>query len=98
MALFHSISGTVSKELVARGQKVNIKEINISNTHSSTTATVDLYINNLVNTYYFMKNISIPAGVSLVLDQQSISFDNSIHGFGLFVKLGAGQVDIIIKD
>ena len=98
MALFHNISGTVSKELVARGQNVKVKEINISNTHASTTATVDLYVNDLVNTYYFMKGVSIPAGVSLVLDQESISFDNSIHGFGLFVKLGAGQVDIIIKD
>tara|TARA_Y100000593_G_C4219082_1_gene290840 strand:- start:49 stop:348 length:300 start_codon:yes stop_codon:yes gene_type:complete len=97
MALYKSISGTVSNELLAAGQNKVIKEILVSNTHASTTATVDLYIHDATSTYYFLKGTSIPAGVSLVLDNAFLNFNNSISAFGLYIKLGAGTVDVVIN-
>ena len=98
MALQSNISGTTITSVLAAGDNVNkIETIRLTNTHASTTATVDLFIDSdSLGTFYIIKNISIPAGASLVLSE-GLNFDNSSSGYTMYTKLGAGEIDILIN-
>jgi hypothetical protein len=50
----------------------------------------------ITNTYYILKNISIPKGVTLVLDNKELSFD--VKRYDLYIKLDQSDstVDIIV--
>ena len=71
-------------------------------TVGSTAYTDDVPSNNwdpiteITYTYYLVKNISIPMGVTLALDKSIVSFNN--NKYALYVKLNASdsQVSIII--
>lgn len=72
-----------------------IKSIGICNEHASSTAVVGLYLGDGTNKSYIIKDVSIPSGVSLLLDHE-LGFDNS--SLGLFLDLSGGlPVSIIIK-
>jgi len=98
MALQSNITTTAITSVLAAGENVNkIDTIRLTNTHASTTATVDLFIDSdSLGTFYIIKNTSIAAGVSLVLNE-ALNFDNSSSGYTMYVKLGAGQIDILIN-
>ena len=59
--------------------------------------TLDI-IDNTYTTYYLLKNVLIPKGVTLKLDQDDICHDTVYHD--LYIKLSASDsaVDIIIKE
>lgn len=104
--LNHNVTGSITKELLAAGANASLSSVSICNVHATLTCTVDLYIQKKLKPgktydvsygeFYLLKNLSIPAGVSLTHD---FTFDNSI--FGLFVKLGSASgtpaADIIIS-
>ena len=98
--LYHNISGELTKELLAVGDNAIVSSISLSNTHASTTCTVDLYIEKkLTGKFYIMKGVSLPVGVIL---SHNFTFDNSSGEFGLYVKLAQGAsetptVDVIIS-
>jgi hypothetical protein len=98
MALQSNITTTAITSVLDAGENVSrIDTIRLTNTHASTTATVDLFIDsNSLGTFYIIKNVSILAGTSLVLNE-GLSFDNSINGYTMYVKLGAGQIDVLIN-
>tara|TARA_B100001094_G_C18147589_1_gene781718 strand:- start:480 stop:785 length:306 start_codon:yes stop_codon:yes gene_type:complete len=98
MALQSNITTTAVTSVLDAGENVSkIDTIRLTNTHASTTATVDLFIDsNSLGTFYIIKNVSILAGTSLVLNE-GLSFDNSINGYTMYVKLGAGQIDVLIN-
>jgi len=50
----------------------------------------------ITNTYYILKNISIPKGVTLVLDNKELSFDTK--RYDLYIKLDQSDsaVDVIV--
>ena len=97
---YHNISGELTQELVAAGDNVNVSSISLSNTHASTTCTVDLYVEKkLTGTYYIMKNVSLPVGAVLSHD---LSFDSDTDEYGLYIKLTQGAsetptVDVTIS-
>ena len=103
---YHNISGTVAQdtELIALNDLLNktVKNIYVSNTKSG-DATVSIYVfkdstNTTVSeTYHFIKNMIIPKGVTLVLDDSSLlGFNNSI--FSLYITVGSSDiVDVIIR-
>tara|TARA_R110000765_G_scaffold299992_1_gene394706 strand:+ start:831 stop:1148 length:318 start_codon:yes stop_codon:yes gene_type:complete len=103
MALKTNVTGTTSltTTLLAAGDKVNdIKSILITNTHASADAVVDLYMdNNVDGSFYMIKNVTIPFGVSLVLTD-NVKIDNSLTGFNLYIKVGASSstLDVLIKN
>ena len=103
MANHHNISGELTQELLAVGGDVNVTSISLVNVHASTTCTVDLYIEkNLTGKFYFMKGLSLPVGVTLLLEKGDLQFDNKTNQFGLFIKLTKGAsetpvVDVIIS-
>jgi len=103
MATHHNISGELTQELLAAGDAFSITKISFVNVHASTTCTVDLYIEKkLTGKFYFMKGLSLPVGVTLLLEKGDLQFDNKTNQFGLFIKLTKGAsetpvVDVIIS-
>jgi len=97
MALYQSISGTVSTELIAVGKKKKIKELTVV---GKTAAVVDLYIRGgaTTTTYYLLKGMAVPAGVTLVLDSEFLNFNNNVGEYGLYIQLASGTVDILINE
>jgi len=96
---YHNIDGStgVDVELLAPGDNANnIKSILIANTTAS-AATVSLFIQNsptgsAPSTFYMLKNISMTAGSSLLLDSNDmLAFDNSPNGYGLYVTVGGSD-------
>ena len=83
--LHHNITGELTQELLAAGDKVRVSSIYITNTRATHTAIIDLYIEKkLTGKFYIMKGIKIPAGVSLSHD---FTFDNNTNQYGLYIKL-----------
>ena len=104
---YHNLTGAsgVYPELLAPGDNVNsIKSILIANTHATATAEVALFIQDdpedgVTSTFYLFSKVSIPKGVSLLLDNSSmLSFDNSSDGYGLYMNIQSGDtIDVFIN-
>lgn len=97
MALYYNLNGSTAQttELIKPDLDYDFAVINISNTHSSNDATVDLFISDpvQVKNYYYIKNVKIPSGTSVTLDQ---NFNYSVD-FGLYLSIGSSDtVDVII--
>tara|TARA_R100000544_G_C2222375_1_gene58344 strand:+ start:1201 stop:1494 length:294 start_codon:yes stop_codon:yes gene_type:complete len=93
--VFKITNATQVKMLEIDGGVSNIKSMTIANIHSG-DATVDLFLANSTDNYYIFKNLVLPAGQTLKLEGNEVSFDNKI--FNLFIKLaGSTPVDVIIN-
>tara|TARA_R100000278_G_scaffold58085_2_gene47710 strand:+ start:1040 stop:1348 length:309 start_codon:yes stop_codon:yes gene_type:complete len=78
-------------------QTGKIKSINISNNRGNTHATISLYLdsNSTSDDYYFFKNVFLPPGTSLFLNE-GLSFD--INNYALkFTNADSNDISIIIK-
>ena len=102
--LQHNITTTLTQNLLSAGDKVSdARSITLSNVDSTNDAFVDLFLNQGDNNYYILKNVLIPLGSTLVLNEKdNISFNNSSSGFSLRIKVDDGNttavaVDVIIK-
>ena len=99
----HNISGELTQELLAAGDKVSVQKISLTNIHASLPCYVDLYIEKkLLGKFYVVKTVEIPIQTTLILEEKEINFNN--NEFGLFIKLtklgsGSGDpaVDLIIS-
>ena len=102
MALHHNISGEITQELLAVGGGIDVRKISITNTHASTTCTVDLHIEKkLTGKFYLMKGVAIPVGATFIY-QDGVNFTTKANQFSLFIKLTQGAsetptVDVIIN-
>ena len=86
MAKYFNITGELTQELIAPNKHFNVSKISLANTDPTHTGIVDLYIEkSLTGKFYLLKNLNIPPGVTLVHD--SITFNGSSGGFGLYIKL-----------
>tara|TARA_R100001510_G_scaffold46878_2_gene43955 strand:- start:620 stop:916 length:297 start_codon:yes stop_codon:yes gene_type:complete len=97
MAIYYNLNGSTAQttELIKPDLDYDFTAINISNTHSSNDATIDLFISDPVNVknYYYIKNVKIPSGASVILNE---SFNYNID-FGLYLSIGSSDtVDVII--
>ena len=90
------ISGSTQVKLVDKGDP-GASYIAMANIHNEDTAIVSLFLANPTDNYYIFKNLSIPAGQTLILDGAEIKYDNRV--FNLYIKLGAAGsvVDVILK-
>ena len=106
---YHNILGAtaVDQELLAVGDTTEkIKNILLTNAGAvdSAAATVSLFIVKISQdlkaqeAYYMLKNVSMPPGTSLLLDDTDmVSFNNSASGYALYITVGStDKVDVII--
>ena len=100
--LHHNISGELTQQLLQVGSNVNVSKITLTNIHSSTTCTVDLYIEKkLTGKYYLLKSMSLPVGATFVYEN-GVKFNTRAGQHSLFIKLTKGAsetptVDVIIN-
>ena len=102
---YHNLVGATRQDNVlidAQSGVNNIKSILFTNIHDTNAATISL---NLVqvdgaSSFSILKSISIPAGISFLLDDKCVlNFDNtSSLGFGLQCTIGSSvTVDVLIN-
>ena len=103
---YHNVTGStgVTVELLKPGDGVSgIKSILITNIHASAVATVTLFVQTTVSStlenYKILNTVSIPAKVSLLLDESSIfNFPNHSKGFGFYITVGSSDtIDVLIN-
>jgi len=103
---YHNLDGSVAKtiELLPPGSRVgSINSITITNTALTQEATVSLYIQDdpsgaSKSTFYLLKGVRIPAGVSLLLDSPSmLNFDPLEYGLYGRVNDTDEDVDFLIN-
>ena len=100
--IYRNISGELTQQLLQSGANKLVSKISLANVHATATVKVDLHIEKkLTGKYYLIKNVSIPAGVTLIY-KDGISFSNKTDQFGLFIKLTKSAsetpvVDVIIS-
>ena len=89
MARYFNITGELTQQLLAAEDNANVSSVSLTNTDASHEGTVDLYIEKrTVGKFYLLKNVKIPAGVTLIHDLKG--FNNKTGEFGLFIKLTKG--------
>ena len=97
----HNISGELTQELLAAGDKVSVQKISLTNIHIDKSCTVDLYIEKaLTGKFYLIKGVELPVGNTLIYDD--MTFSNAEGQFGLYIKLTKSSsetptVDVIIN-
>ena len=94
----NKISGSTAVLLIDSTSTTSVGSLNLSNIHSTDAALVDLYLSDTDGTYYIFKNLDIPAGASLFLEGDEISFGRDFYS--LYIKLGAAgsTVDVLIRN
>ena len=89
--LQHNISGELIQELIAPGDGVTVNKISLANIQKVSNCKVDLYIEKkLTGRYYLIRNVEIPNGVTLILDDFT-NFNTNTGEFGLYIKLTDGD-------
>ena len=89
--LYHNISGELAQELVAPGDNVTVNRISLANIQKVSNCKADLYIEKkLTGRYYLVRNLEIPNGVTLILDNFT-NFSTATGEFGLYIKLTDGD-------
>ena len=96
---FSGASGSITKQLLAPGDRVKVRSISIANMQGTNACDVDLWIEKLATgKFYFFKQLNLPADTSFKYDT---SFRNTAGEFGLYIKLTktaseTPAVDVII--
>jgi glutamate synthase domain-containing protein 1 len=95
---YQKISGVTAVNLVPKGTLTDrIQSVVLANIHASQTAVIDLYISSSTNDFYIFKGLDLPAGVTLKLENDEVSYNSAI--FDLYIKLDDSNdtVDVIIR-
>ena len=93
-------SSPATTTLIAKSDKVvgRINKITIANfSDDANGATVNLFLQNAAAVdYYFCKNVNIPKGATLVLDD-NLSFDGSVYDLKMYSTGTSPALTVIIK-
>jgi len=83
--LYHHISGELSTEILAPGDRMNVSSISFANVNTFKHVFLDFFMKKAeTGKFYLLKNVKIPAGASYVYNA---SVNNRTGEFGLYVKL-----------
>ena len=89
--LYHNISGELTQELLAPWDGITVNRISLANIQKVSNCKADLYIEKrLTGRYYLIRNVEIPNGVTLILDNFT-TFNTATGEFGLYIKLTDGD-------
>ena len=89
MANHFNISGELTQELIVPGDNLSISKVCLTNIQKVSKCKVDLYIEKkLKGKFYFLKQVELPIGATLVFDD--ISINSASKEYGLYIKLTDG--------
>ena len=100
MAQYFNITGELTQELLKVGNNSRISKISLTNIHSTSMCTIDLYIEKkLKGKFYLLKGVELPIGATLI---HNMAFSNATGEFGLYIKLTKSAtetptVDVILR-
>ena len=87
--LHHNISGELSTEILAPGDRMNVTSISFANVNTFKHVLLDFFMQKAeTGKFYLLKNVKIPAGASYIYDT---NINNRTDEFGLYVKLKAAD-------
>ena len=87
--LHYNISGELSVELLAPGDRKNVTSVSFANVNTFKHVFLDFFMKKAeTGKFYLLKNLKIPAGASYVYDAD---VNNRASQFGLYVKLKAAD-------
>ena len=92
------ISGLTQVKLISINATVRpLKSMSLANIHASDSVSVMVFLANPTDNYYILKNVVIPFGTTLVLDEDMVNYNTNVYN--LYIKLSASDsaVDVIIK-
>ena len=93
----NKITSATAVEIIDINTKTKkLNSMTLANVHSA-DATVQVYLQNAASTiYYIVKDVVIPVGAMLKLEEDELDFDSGLYN--LYVKLGGSTpVDVIIR-
>ena len=97
----HNISTANPTNIITAGDNAGrISSVLLTNTHASSSISVDLKIYNATDykTVHIIKNTAIPAGTSLDLDVSNISINTAKNQDTLTIKCSSADgIDVIIS-
>ena len=97
----HNISTADPTNIITAGDNAGrISSVLLTNTHASSSISVDLKIYNATDykTVHIIKNTAIPAGTSLELDFSNININSDVNQDTLSIKTnGSTGLDVIIN-
>jgi len=110
MGLYTNITTGTTTTLIAKeskntnrigsstGYSSDIQKITIANNNSNTATGVCVSLQDGTNTYYFIRDVKIPSGTTLVLED-NLSFDKSKYNLIIAHDSGSGNpnLTVIIK-
>jgi hypothetical protein len=93
----NKITGVTAVLLATLEDNVDVTHLSFVNIHLTDAAVIDLYLTDDTDTYYILKKVTLPIGVSLHVDGFDLDFDKELYN--LYVKLGASSstVDVITR-
>ena len=87
--LHYNISGELSVELLAPGDRKNVTSVSFANVNTFKHVFLDFFMKKAeTGKFYLLKNLKIPAGASYVYDAD---INNRASQFGLYIKLKAAD-------
>lgn len=97
MAIYKNIASATTTTINAlqKPNKGNISKMLIAN-KSANQATVSVFLDTGAKQYYFIKDVTIPDGVSLVLDDV-MAFDSTVYQLKITNSGAAPSIDVIIR-
>ncbi len=81
--------------LAKEGSRGSISSISICCEHQTSAAIVDLYLNDGTDSFYIIKDVAIPPGATLMLNE-GLSFDNNTLALEIN-QTQAVDLSVIIK-
>ena len=89
-----NITSNTEVELFEPGRRTSFSGILISNIHDSNAAVVDLYHKGQGSTFYVIKNLNIPVGASVMIEECA----PPDAYLGVYIQIGSSQsIDVRIN-
>tara|TARA_R100000781_G_C3984429_1_gene94703 strand:- start:177 stop:479 length:303 start_codon:yes stop_codon:yes gene_type:complete len=94
---YNKITSATAVKIIDISTKTKaLNSMTLTNVHSA-DVTAQVYLENAANTkYYIIKDVVIPVGATLKLEQNELDYDSGI--FKLYVKVGGTtDLDVIVR-
>ena len=86
-SLHYNFTTASATNIYSSGSSLPPKRIVISNVHLTVASSLLVYLTDGTSTYYLLKNVILPAGHTLILDDKELSYNS--NKYSLYFKLNS---------